>query len=146
VRRYAIAHAVLKYLSAEVGCRLLFATHYFGLTREFAADAGVANAHMAALVGGGGAGGARRGAARAGAAPGSPTLGSPAGGDGAPAWTSDEAQITFLYRLRPGACPRSYGLQVARLAGIPGGVVSRAHAAGARMEAKLQARVRVGIG
>jgi DNA mismatch repair protein MSH6 len=139
VRRYAIAHAVLKFLSARIGCRMLFATHYFGLTREFAADAGVANAHMAALVGGG-AGGARRRAPRAAAAPGSPILGSPPGGDGAPAWTSDEAQITFLYRLRPGACPRSYGLQVARLAGIPGGVVSRAHAAGARMEAKLQAR------
>jgi len=139
VRRYAIAHAVLKFLSARIGCRMLFATHYFGVTREFAADAGVANAHMAALVGGG-AGGARRRAPRAAAAPGSPILGSPPGGDGAPAWTSDEAQITFLYRLRPGACPRSYGLQVARLAGIPGGVVSRAHAAGARMEAKLQAR------
>lgn len=26
-------------------------------------------------------------------------------------------EVTFLYRLRPGACPKSYGVNVARLAG-----------------------------
>ena len=32
-------------------------------------------------------------------------------------------QVTFLYRLDPGACPKSYGANVARLAGIPVPVV-----------------------
>ena len=26
-------------------------------------------------------------------------------------------EVTFLYRLKPGACPKSYGVNVARLAG-----------------------------
>lgn len=35
-------------------------------------------------------------------------------------------QIIFLHRILPGRTDRSYGLHVARLAGIPGGVVGRA--------------------
>lgn len=27
-------------------------------------------------------------------------------------------EVTFLYRLTPGACPKSYGVNVARLAGM----------------------------
>jgi DNA mismatch repair protein MSH6 len=27
-------------------------------------------------------------------------------------------EVTFLYRLTPGACPKSYGVNVARLAGL----------------------------
>ncbi len=96
VRRYAIAYAVLRHLSARVDCRLLFATHYHPLTAEFGACARVALGHMAALVGAPPAGAARPG-----------PLGS--GGSGN---SSDERLITFLYQLRPGACPRSYGLQV----------------------------------
>ena len=34
--------------------------------------------------------------------------------------------IVFLRRLEPGGCDRSYGVHVARLAGIPGAVVERA--------------------
>ncbi len=34
--------------------------------------------------------------------------------------------ITFLHQLRPGAASRSYGIQCARLAGMPEGVVARA--------------------
>lgn len=122
---------MLRHLSSALDARLLFATHYFGLTAEFAGDARVANGHMAALVGGDAGYAGTRGS------PGSPSrvssrrdadklqtlgLGSPSG---AAPWASprrsaaegvgaayDEAQITFLYRLRPGACPRSYGLQV----------------------------------
>lgn len=26
-------------------------------------------------------------------------------------------EVTFLYRLTPGACPKSYGVNIARLAG-----------------------------
>lgn len=35
-------------------------------------------------------------------------------------------EVTFLYRLTPGACPKSYGVNVARLAGLPDYVLQRA--------------------
>ncbi|KAF8090136.1 hypothetical protein N665_0485s0011 [Sinapis alba] len=35
-------------------------------------------------------------------------------------------EVTFLYRLTPGACPKSYGVNVARLAGLPDDVLQRA--------------------
>ncbi|XP_027099310.1 DNA mismatch repair protein MSH6-like isoform X1 [Coffea arabica] len=34
--------------------------------------------------------------------------------------------VTFLYRLTPGACPKSYGVNVARLAGLPDAVLQKA--------------------
>lgn len=36
-------------------------------------------------------------------------------------------EVTFLYRLTAGSCPKSYGLNVARLAGIPASVLQRAN-------------------
>jgi hypothetical protein len=48
-----------------------------------------------------------------------------------------EKPITFLYKLRPGACPKSYGMQVAELAGVPLIVIAGARRAAAAMEAKL---------
>ena len=35
-------------------------------------------------------------------------------------------EIVFLHRLRPGGADRSYGIHVARLAGLPAGVIARA--------------------
>ncbi|KAF6156960.1 hypothetical protein GIB67_039721 [Kingdonia uniflora] len=35
-------------------------------------------------------------------------------------------EVTFLYRLTPGACPKSYGVNVARLAGLPDSVLQTA--------------------
>lgn len=37
-----------------------------------------------------------------------------------------EEEVTFLYRLSPGACPKSYGVNVARLAGLPEKVLQKA--------------------
>ncbi len=37
-----------------------------------------------------------------------------------------EGRVVFLHKILPGAADRSYGLHVARLAGIPGNVVTRA--------------------
>ncbi len=34
--------------------------------------------------------------------------------------------VIFLHRIRPGGADRSYGIQVARLAGLPAGVLARA--------------------
>ncbi|MFW6193319.1 MAG: DNA mismatch repair protein MutS, partial [Gemmatimonadota bacterium] len=43
--------------------------------------------------------------------------------------------IVFLRRLEPGGCDRSYGVHVARLAGVPGPVVERARAVLHELEA-----------
>jgi DNA mismatch repair protein MutS len=39
-----------------------------------------------------------------------------------------DGQLAFLYRVQPGAADRSYGVQVARLAGLPASVTDRAAA------------------
>jgi DNA mismatch repair protein MutS len=36
-------------------------------------------------------------------------------------------EIVFLYRVVPGAADRSYGIHVAKLAGLPGAVLARAN-------------------
>ncbi|MDP5211123.1 DNA mismatch repair protein MutS [Microbulbifer sp. 2205BS26-8] len=46
--------------------------------------------------------------------------------------------IVFLHRIQKGPASKSYGLQVAKLAGIPGGVLTEAHARLAALEAGLQ--------
>jgi DNA mismatch repair protein MSH6 len=58
------------------------------------------------------------------------------GGDGG------EKELTFLYRLTSGACPESYGLQVATMAGLPRSIVERASAAGEMMRSKIAGNFR----
>jgi DNA mismatch repair protein MutS len=48
-------------------------------------------------------------------------------------------EIVFLHRVQPGGTDRSYGIQVARLAGLPPGVIARAKALLARFEEQGQA-------
>jgi DNA mismatch repair protein MutS len=45
------------------------------------------------------------------------------------------SQVAFTYRVVPGSADRSYGVHVARLAGLPAGVVERAAAVLASLEA-----------
>lgn len=45
-----------------------------------------------------------------------------------------EETITFLYKLSPGACPKSYGFNAARLAGIPKEITKRAHLISKKIE------------
>ncbi|CAL0323980.1 unnamed protein product [Lupinus luteus] len=47
---YAIAYAVLRHLVEKVNCRLLFATHYHPLTKEFASHPHVTMQHMACAL------------------------------------------------------------------------------------------------
>ncbi|KAF0916096.1 hypothetical protein E2562_000705 [Oryza meyeriana var. granulata] len=103
---YAIAYAVFRHLVEVVRCRLLFATHYHPLTKEFAAHPHVTLQHMACML--------------------RPT----SGGNG-------EEELTFLYRLTSGACPESYGLQVATKAGLPRSILGRASVAGQMMRSKI---------
>ena len=47
-------------------------------------------------------------------------------------------QVTFLYNLTDGACPKSYGVNVARLAGLPDGVINRAASFASQLEEQHQ--------
>ncbi|KAL0552823.1 hypothetical protein IC582_011950 [Cucumis melo] len=97
---YAIAYAVFRHLIEKVNCRLLFATHYHPLTKEFASHPHVMLQHMAC--------------------------------------TFNDQELIFLYRLRSGACPESYGLKVATMAGIPGRVVEAASRASQMMKQTIK--------
>jgi DNA mismatch repair protein MutS len=48
--------------------------------------------------------------------------------------TESGADIVFLHEIQPGPASRSYGIQVARLAGMPTGVVNHARHALAALE------------
>ena len=48
-------------------------------------------------------------------------------------------EIVFLHKVQPGGTDRSYGIQVARLAGLPTGVIARAKALLGRFEEQGQA-------
>ena len=91
---------VFRHLIEKVNCRLLFATHYHPLTKEFASHPHVTLQHMAC------------------------TFKSKTDGN------SESKELVFLYRLTSGACPESYGLQVAVMAGIPEQVIKAASKAG----------------
>lgn len=102
----AIASAVLHYVTNTIMCRGLFATHYHDLAREHSSTPSVAIKHMACKV----------------------TPPSSSSHDLLePATNSKTAdEVTFLYKLAEGACPKSYGTNVARLAGLPEEVVEMA--------------------
>ncbi|XP_052723779.1 uncharacterized protein LOC128193734 [Vigna angularis] len=44
-------------------------------------------------------------------------------------------EVTFLYRLTPGACPKSYGVNVARIVGLPTSVLQKAASKSREFEA-----------
>ncbi|CAK1593977.1 unnamed protein product [Parnassius mnemosyne] len=96
----AIASAVCVELAARE-CRAVFSTHYHSLVQYLAAQPGVQLGHMACMV---------------------------ETDESAVDCEDDipEETITFLYKLSPGACPKSYGFNAARLAGIPRDITKRA--------------------
>ena len=53
-------------------------------------------------------------------------------------------RVTFLYTLEKGSCPKSYGVNVARLAGLPDSVLLAAAKRSAALEAEALARRRRG--
>ena len=53
----------------------------------------------------------------------------------------EDGEITFLYRVRAGAADRSYGVQVAAMAGLPEAVVERARTLLAQLERQSGAAV-----
>ena len=91
----------------RTGCRTLFSTHYHMLVEEFEREPRVRLAHMACMV-------------------------ENENEDG-----PTEETITFLYKLTEGACPKSYGFNAARLAGIPVEVVRKAHQVARQFEQRV---------
>ncbi|KAI9128946.1 hypothetical protein K1719_000429 [Acacia pycnantha] len=106
---YAIAYSVFRHLVEKVNCRLLFATHYHPLTKEFASHPHVVLQHMACAF-------------------------EPESDDG---HLKRRNEPVFLYRLASGACPESYGLQVALMAGIPEKIVNVASKASQQMKKSI---------
>ena len=109
----AIAHAVVEHLVSRSRCRAVFATHYHSLVFDWSIDPRVTLGHMQCVV--------------------SPGSSGSKGGGG-----TDE-EVTFLYHLAPGSSPRSYGINVARLAALPAEVIELAMRQSAEFEATLAA-------
>ncbi|XP_027358489.1 DNA mismatch repair protein MSH7 isoform X2 [Abrus precatorius] len=105
---YAIAYAVFRHLIEKVNCRLLFATHYHPLTKEFASHPHVTMQHMACAF-----------------------------KSKSDTYSKRDQELVFLYRLASGACPESYGLQVALMAGIPEKTVNIASKASQQMKKSI---------
>ena len=127
---FSLAHGVLRQLTGGANpCRMLFATHYHGIAGDLAAGPAprVALQHMACEL-------VRR-------APRALDADREAAAD-----DPSEEDIIFLYRLADGESGRSYGLQVALLAGVPRPVVRAAAGKAAAMEAALGAGFGSGSG
>ena len=56
----------------------------------------------------------------------------------AAALASAGARVTFLYKYTAGACPKSYGLNVARLARLPEAIILRAAEKSAEFERAVE--------
>lgn len=51
-----------------------------------------------------------------------------------------EQNVSFLYKLTGGACPKSYGFNAARLAGVPPNITKRAQEIATKLEAEVNLR------
>uniref|UniRef100_A0A146L1N3 DNA mismatch repair protein Msh6 n=1 Tax=Lygus hesperus TaxID=30085 RepID=A0A146L1N3_LYGHE len=89
----AIAAAVLQELS-RMKCRTIFSTHYHTLVGSIKDNSGIALGHMSCMV-----------------------------ESEEEDENGKEETVTFLYKLAEGACPKSYGFNAARLAGIPSHII-----------------------
>lgn len=93
----AIAAAVVDFL-ANLKCRCLFSTHYHNLVDNFHNDPRITLGHMACMV-----------------------------ENETDADDPTQETVTFLYKYTSGACPKSYGFNAAKLAGMPMNIIKRAH-------------------
>lgn len=95
----AIASATVKHLVERSQCLSLFATHYHSLLDEWRNAPNVRLGHMQCIVD---------------------------DENENEATTGSNGNITFLYTLGLGSCPRSFGINVAKLAGLPDEVLANA--------------------
>jgi len=104
----AIASATVKHLVERSQCLSLFATHYHSLLDEWKNAPKVRLGHMQCLV--------------------------DETDDGE---SMSNSNITFLYTLGPGSCPKSFGINVAKLAGLPEEVLANAKRVSAEFEDEM---------
>ncbi|KAJ8674769.1 hypothetical protein QAD02_010555 [Eretmocerus hayati] len=94
----------------KMDCRTLFSTHYHSLVEDFKANEKVTLAHMACVV------------------------------EDEDEDQVSEENVTFLYKLSKGACPKSYGFNAARLAGISSEITKRAQEVATKLETEVNLR------
>lgn len=111
----AIAHSVVHFLVNQLKCRCLFATHYHSLVEDWSIDPRVHLGHMDCIVEG---------------------LDENEDTD-----NKHAEQVTFLYKLCDGSSPRSYGINVARLAKLPQQVIEMAMKQSRAFESKMNRNI-----
>jgi DNA mismatch repair protein MSH6 len=108
----AIASATVKHLVERSKCLTMFATHYHSLLEDWKNDESICLGHMECMV-----------------------------EEDSSDNDVDKSNITFLYTLGAGPCPKSFGVNVARLAGLPDDVLRRAKNISAAFEAEMNGEV-----
>lgn len=103
----AIASATVNHLIEKNKCLSLFATHYHSLLEDWKNETSIKLGHMECIV--------------------------EEDGDDA----EKKHNITFLYTLGDGPCPKSFGVNVARLAGLPDDVLQKAKAVSSQFEIEM---------
>ena len=104
----AIASATVKHLVERSKCLTLFATHYHSLLEDWKNEPSIRLGHMECIVENDGQNDPEK-----------------------------QSNITFLYTLGEGPCPKSFGVNVARLAGLPDDVLDKAKTVSASFEAEM---------
>lgn len=104
----AIASATVKHLVHTNKCLTLFATHYHSLLEDWKNEPSIKLGHMECIV-----------------------------EDDSEDDSESKHNITFLYTLGDGPCPKSFGVNVARLAGLPNDVLEKAKAVSSLFEAEM---------
>ena len=104
----AIACSVVDYLSKQIRCPTMFSTHYSNLLEEFKSADHVIFGHMGCVVE-------------------QEDLNDPT-----------NETITFLYKLVRGICPKSYGFNAAKLAGVPDHVIRAGFEKAREMESNIE--------
>ncbi|KAH7642757.1 dna mismatch repair protein msh6-like protein [Dermatophagoides farinae] len=93
----AIASAIIFNLAETIKCRTLFSTHYHSILGELNGKANIKLGYMSYMI------------------------------ENENDKDPTDENIVFLYKLQPGICNKSYGFNVAKLAGIPNEIIRRAH-------------------
>ena len=117
----AIASAAVKHLVERNCCLALFATHYHSLLEDWKDESSVRLGHMECVVEGGDDNGEAM----------------DVDGFDDEGESKTDHNITFLYTLGAGTCPRSFGINVARLAALPEDVLSKAKKVSSDFEAEM---------
>ncbi|KAF8366795.1 msh-6 [Pristionchus pacificus] len=100
----SLAWAIMHQMTKRIGARAVFSTHYHGLCERLDGDKDVLQMHMGCVV-----------------------------EDEDETTEVTKEAVTFLYRLIPGVCPRSFGFNAARLAGIEEHVIRDSWSAAKRI-------------